>query len=99
MKNRHVRFLHTANADMTAIFDWIVEASGHATVAQNFILRIYDRCEQLADFPEIGVARDDLVLGIRMLAFERRASIFYRIAEGEVQITNVLYRGRDYDSI
>jgi toxin ParE1/3/4 len=67
VKKRCVRFLATANADVKSIYDWIVEASGHPAVAEKFILRIFDRCEKLAHFPEIGVARDDLVPSIRML--------------------------------
>lgn len=99
MKKRSVRFLATASADMKAIFDWIVEASGQPAVAEQFILRMYDRCAQLADFPEIGAARDDLLPGLRLLPFERRAAIFYFIVGDEVRITNVLYKGRDYSDV
>ncbi len=99
MKKLDLRFLATANADLKSIYDWIADASGQPAVAEAFVMRIFDRCEQLIDFPEIGVARDDLSPGIRLLSFERRAMIFYRVVETEVQITNVLYRGRDYDEI
>ena len=97
MKKREVRFLATANADLKSIYDWICEASGYPRLAEKFIDRIFDRCETLSDFPETGVARDDLSLGIRLLAFERKAAIFYRVLEEEVQITKVFYGGRDYD--
>jgi toxin ParE1/3/4 len=92
-----LRFLATANADMKSIYDWIAETTNQPSVAEAFVLRIFDRCEQLIDFPEIGVARDDLSPGIRLLPFERRATVFYRIVGTEVQVTNVFYRGRDYD--
>ena len=97
MNKRRVRFLAAANADLKSIFDWIVDASGYPAVAEKFILRIIDRCEQLGDFPELGVARDDLLAGLRHLAFERRAAIFYRITVDEIQIVNIFYKGRDYD--
>ena len=97
MKRREVRFLATANADLKSIYDWICEASGYPRLAEKFVDRIFSRCETLSDFPEIGVARDDLSLGIRLIPFERKAAIFYRILDEEVQITNVFYRGRDYD--
>ena len=99
MKKRSVRVLATANADIKAIYDWIVEVSGQPDVAEKFILLIYERCGQLVDFPEIGVARDDLLPGLRLLPFERRAAIFYRIVGDEVQIVNVLYKGRDYNEL
>jgi toxin ParE1/3/4 len=97
VKKRRVRFLAVANAELKSIFDWIVDASGHPIVAEKFIMRIIDRCEQLGDFPELGVARDDLLEGMRLLAFERRAAIFYRITADEIQIVNIFYKGRDYD--
>jgi toxin ParE1/3/4 len=96
VKRLTVRFLKTANADLQSIFEWVAEASGYMEVAQKFVDRIIDRCEQLDAFPEMGMARDDLGKGIRLLAFERRASIFYRIKDDEVQIINVMYKGRDY---
>ena len=98
MKKRQVRFLATASADVTSIFDWIGEVVNQPATARSFILRIYERCEQLADFPELGVARDDLLPGLRFLSFENRIAIFYVIRDKEIQITNVFYRGRDYDS-
>lgn len=97
MNKRQVRFLAAANADLKAIYDWIVDASGHPSVAEKFVMRIMDRCEQLADFPELGVARNDLLKDLRLLAFERRAAIFYRVTDGEIQVVNVFYKGRDYD--
>lgn len=97
MTLRAVRFLSTAEEDLASIYDWIVEATLHNDTAEVFIKRIIDRCEQLSDFPEMGVARDDLSSGIRMLVFEHRATIFYRIKDSELLIVNVFYRGRDYD--
>jgi toxin ParE1/3/4 len=94
---REVRFLATANSDLQAIYDFIAEASGYPAIAEKFVDRIFNFCEKLSDFPEIGVARDDLSRGIRLIPFERKATIFYRVLEGEVQITNVFYRGRDYN--
>jgi toxin ParE1/3/4 len=97
VKRLTVRFRPAANEDVQAIFDWIATSSGHSESAEKFIYRIFDRCEQLRDFPELGVARDDLSKGIRLLTFEKRAAIFYRIVGTEIQITNIFYAGRDYD--
>lgn len=46
--------------------------------------------------PERGPRRDDLAAGIRILPFERRTVIIYRIDGDTVRILRVLYGGRDY---
>jgi toxin ParE1/3/4 len=97
VRKREIRFLATANSDLKAIYDFIAEASGYSSIAEKFVDRIFQFCETLSDFPEVGAARDDLSPGIRLIPFERKATIFHRVLEGEVQITNVFYRGRDYN--
>lgn len=43
------------------------------------------------------MAQDDIAPGIRILGFERRVVIAYRVRAGEVEIVRVLYGGRDLD--
>jgi toxin ParE1/3/4 len=66
-------------------------------IAEKFIDRIFNRIDDLGDFPLIGIARPDLGDGLRHLVFEGRALIIYRVMGQDVQVTNVLYRGRDTD--
>jgi toxin ParE1/3/4 len=91
--NIHIR--RVAYEDIEAIWLWIANASGSPSNAKQFIDRIFNRIEELKDFPMIGVARPDLGIGLRHLVFEGRALIIYRIGEKDIQVTNVLYRGRD----
>jgi toxin ParE1/3/4 len=94
-----VRLRAQAHQDIKDIFDWIVAQSSYQPVAQKFVNRIYDRCENLSDFPMSGIARDDLHQGLRILAFERRAVIAYRVLVDAVEVTNIFYGGRDWEAI
>jgi toxin ParE1/3/4 len=51
----------------------------------------------LATFPERGRRRDDIVPGLRTIAFERRATIAYRVLKTHVEIVSVAYGGRDFE--
>ena len=49
----------------------------------------------LADFPERGTKRDDLRPGIRIVGFERRILIAFTVLTETVEISQILYGGRD----
>jgi toxin ParE1/3/4 len=92
---RKVTFRPVAKDDLQNIFRYISNDSPERAIA--YVRRLHERCETLADFPELGRQRDDLALGLRILAFERSAVIAYRLGGDAVQIVNVFYRGRDYE--
>lgn len=50
----------------------------------------------LSTFPERGSVRDDVGDGVRIVGFERRASILFRVDGEVVRILRVLYAGKDY---
>jgi toxin ParE1/3/4 len=99
VKRLAVRLRAQAHQDIKDIFDWIVSQSNYPPVAEKFINRIYERCEALCDFPMKGIARDDLRKGLRIMGFERRAVIAYRVLADVVEVTNVFYGGRDWETI
>lgn len=90
-----IRIRQDAFQDIKEIYLWIAEASGSKSLAEKFIDRILNRIDDLGDFSLIGVARPDLGEGLRHLVFEGKALIIYRVMDRDVQVTNVLYRGRD----
>ena len=45
-----------------------------------------------------GRPRDDLAQGLRTVPFERTAVIVYRVTSC-VEITNIFYGGRDYETL
>jgi toxin ParE1/3/4 len=99
MKRYGVDYLPHALEDMTSIFLYVLDISQNSTTAERYVDRIYARCEKIGDAPFGGVPREDLGAGIRMVAFERRAVILYRVEDEIVLITNVFSGGRDYEAL
>ena len=52
----------------------------------------------LESFPERGTRRDDIRPGLRVIGFERRATIVFQVLEDEVIIVRVFYGGQDYEA-
>jgi len=52
---------------------------------------------KLADFPERGTKRDDILPGLRTIGFERRVTIAFRVQETRVEIVTVAYGGRNFE--
>lgn len=83
-----------ARADLKSIFDWVEQAAGPEQ-ALAYVERIRAHYLGLGDFPNRGTDRSDLVPGLRTLAFERRATIAYRVEADAVVILRILHKGRD----
>jgi toxin ParE1/3/4 len=88
-----------AIADLTDIYNHIARASGSHVTAIGFVRRIKVRCLRIGTVPMGGIARDDLQLGLRTVAFEHSAVIAYVVEDDRVAITNVFYGGRDYEAL
>ncbi len=67
--------------------------------ADHYVDRVYDACMSLAQMPLRGPARYDLAPGIRILTFEKRVVIAYRVIGRRVRIVNVFYGGRNYEHL
>lgn len=81
------------------LYLWIAEQSGFPDRAEGYVSAIFDYCDNLADFPFRGIARDDLRPGLRTLGFRRRAVIAFAVHEHTVEILGVYYGGQDYESL
>ena len=66
-------------------------------MAGRYIDRIEAACLALADFPERGMRRDDILPGLRTVGFERRATIAFRVLRSRVEIVTIAYGGRDFE--
>lgn len=86
-----VEFALTAEQDLRSIYEWIADTE----TAVTYLRRIRAHCDQLADFPNRGTPREDLVRNLRTIAFERKATVFYLVEPGKVRILRVLHKGRD----
>ncbi len=69
----------SAEADLDSLYEYIALDSPQNAV--EFIRRIRKQCGRLSDFPERGSRRDDLRRGLRILGFERRVVIAFRILD------------------
>ena len=97
MKKYEVSFRPLAEADLSRLYDYIAEASGTA-VAGGYIDRIEAACLALQTLPARGTRRDDIRPGLRLIGFERRATIVFQVLESEVVIVRIFYGGQDYEA-
>ncbi len=88
-----VVFSPEAEADLVDI----VRHAASPTAAFRFAERIRTHCEGFALYPNRGVARDDLLPNLRVVGFERRATIAFRVEKDIVTIARILYRGRNVE--
>jgi len=91
-------FAPEARDDLRAIYLYIADAAG-ADRAIGYIHRIEAACQGLCDFPQRGARRDDLAPGLRVIGFERRASIAFHVGPNIVVIDRILYGGRDLNAL
>jgi toxin ParE1/3/4 len=84
-----------AQRDLLNLEDYITAQSG-TFVTTRYIDRLTAACLSLSTFPHRGTRRDDLRPGLRVVGFERRATIVFRVYEHHVEIVRVSYGGRDY---
>ncbi|KVE30151.1 plasmid stabilization protein [Burkholderia singularis] len=75
-----------------------IVAAGAPQTAARYVDAIVEYCASLATFPERGVPRDDLLAGLRLTHYRKRAVIAYRVSEKTVSILGVYYGGQDYEA-
>ncbi|HUY80837.1 MAG TPA: type II toxin-antitoxin system RelE/ParE family toxin [Acidobacteriaceae bacterium] len=92
--NHTVVYSKRAEADFLSIYRFIAASSGYER-ALNYTARIRAFCLSLETFPERGVSWKHLASGLRVVGFERRVSIAFRVTADAVTILRVLYGGRD----
>jgi toxin ParE1/3/4 len=67
--------------------------------ADAYVGRIVAFCKGLTTFPLRGTRRDDLLPGLRVIGFERRATIAFAATESTILIEGIFYAGRDFEKI
>lgn len=91
-----VVFSRRAEQRLTELYDYIAD-NGSPTIAIGYIRRIRQACLALAEFPQRGRRRDDIIAGLRTIGFERRVTIAFRVQRGRVEIVTIAYGGRDFE--
>ena len=90
------RITPKAEADLLEVWHYVAQCG--QTRADAFLERILQQCRQLAQFPRMGRARDNLAQNLRSFPV-KKFIIFYRPVDGTVEIVRVLYGARDIESI
>lgn len=80
--------------DLIALHQW-VSMEADIPTADGYLAGIEERIAALADFPNRGSPRDDLVAGLRTLTFERRILIAYNVDRKVVTVQRVINAFRD----
>ena len=86
-----------ARDDLVDLYDWIAERADGAT-AFEYTAKIEQFVTGLSEFPERGTPRDDLVIGMRTLAYRRRTVIAYRVRANQVEVLRIIRTGQDWTS-
>lgn len=88
-----------AKADLASIHNWMQKVAGR-TIADNFVKRMRTQLHSMQDFPHRGNLQSDLSEGLRVIGFEKRASIAFSVYEETktLGILRILYRGADWQS-
>lgn len=94
MKQRTVIFSPEARDDLLRLGDWIAERAG-SQVALGYMERLESYCLGFELAAERGHRRDDIRPGLRVVGFERRVAIAFRVMLAEVIILRIYYGGRD----
>ena len=88
-------FLRRAENRLAELGLYIANEAG-VTIANAYLDRIHAACLALAEFPDRGRSRDDILSGLRTITMERRVTIVYRVRSKRVEIVPIAYAGRDF---
>lgn len=89
-------FSPSAKLDLKEISRYI--AMFNPTASRRLKNRIQQQCKRLANFPNMGVNRDDLELGLRSFPVDDYL-IFYRAIDNGVEIVRVISGYRDLEAL
>lgn len=91
-----LQYSFEAGDDLAAIWDHI--ASDNMGAADRVLDSIETSCNRLRDFPNMGISREDLRTGFRMLVVTGYV-VLYRLLEDRIQIVRIIHGSRDLDAL
>ena len=96
--SRRIAYAPEAEAQLVDLYRYI-ERQASPFIAQRFTVAIVERCTALAEFPDRGTPREDLLAGLRTVSFRRRVTIAYRADAQSVTILGIFYGGQDFEAV
>lgn len=92
-----VYFSSLAVSDLEEVRDYL--AARDADAAIRLLDEVDTACSRLKEFPNLGVARDDVLIGLRMFPVLKNYIVFYRVVDPFVEIVRVVHSARDFDRL
>ena len=91
-----VRLAPEAENDLKLIYSGLLERGASLVIARGYVNRILAFVGKLDVFPKRGSLRSEIRDGLRIIGFERRASIAFVVEDEarEVVVLRVLYGGQ-----
>lgn len=93
-----IAFAPEARNNLKELYHFIADRAD-VDRAMAYVERIETYCQGFANLPERGMRRYDLFPGLRVVGFERRATIAFHVGEDTVTFLRILYGGRDIDTL
>jgi toxin ParE1/3/4 len=97
MSFHSLRLSARARRDVASLLQYSFEAWGEAA-QEAYGAELEEIFRSIQRFPKMGRSRDDLKLGIRVIAVNQHV-VFYRIDETEIQVERVVHARMDRDSL
>jgi plasmid stabilization system protein ParE len=83
--------------DLATRQNWIEERAS-AKTAVAYTARVQAACDAIGWAPTQGRLIEEIDPGLRVIGFERRHNIYFKVADGKVRVLRVLFHGRDASS-
>jgi len=80
---------------LRALFQYLASEAS-PIVAERYLSRLTGFCHSLAQFPNRGLPRPEILPGLRTITYGRSATIAYLVAENAVVIMGVYTGGQNY---
>jgi len=91
-------YRQTARAEQDLIDIWLAIAADNPAAADMVLDTLDAKARLLADNPKIGVARDDIISGLRYFPW-RNYLIFYHVVDDTIEVYRYVHGARDYRTL
>ena len=91
-------YRQTARAEQDLIDIWLSVAPDSPASADMVLDTLDAKARMLADNPEMGVARGDIMSGLRYFPW-RNYLIFYHVADDTIEVYRYIHGARDYKTL
>lgn len=92
-----ILFTPLAAEDLREIWTYLAENAGSES-ANKFLVEIRDKCQTLAEFPESGRLRPELLINLRSFPF-KHYNIFYMPLTNGVEVLRIVHGSRDIQQL